>query len=253
MNPLIGELEATAADAWPAAVVEHLDGWRLRYTENVTRRANSVWPNANGGQVPLPDKLNAVEAFYARRNVPARYQICPAAQPRELDHILAERGYVLDAPTSVQTASLTTLLSLAAPLDTTGVRLRPDLDEAWFTAYGDAEPSSGHDAVVRRSILARIAIPHAYGLLAIEGAPAAVGVGVCEGAWLGIFCMATLPAFRRRGAATAVLRRLAEWGEERGATGAYLQVMQTNAPACALYARLGFTTLYGYHYREAPG
>ena len=39
----ISAIEETAARAWPAAEVELLDGWRLRYTEGVTRRVLIVW------------------------------------------------------------------------------------------------------------------------------------------------------------------------------------------------------------------
>jgi ribosomal protein S18 acetylase RimI-like enzyme len=67
---------------------------------------------------------------------------------------------------------------------------------------------------------------------------------------VGVFGMATVPAFRRRHAATAVLDALAAWGQERGASRLYLQVMQDNLPALALYERAGFTTLYEYYYRE---
>jgi ribosomal protein S18 acetylase RimI-like enzyme len=62
--------------------------------------------------------------------------------------------------------------------------------------------------------------------------------------------MVTQVAYRRRGLATALLHALAAWGQKCGASRAYLQVMQDNAPAQALYERVGFRTLYGYHYRE---
>ena len=61
--------------------------------------------------------------------------------------------------------------------------------------------------------------------------------------------MATQPAFRRQGAAGAILHALARWGQAHGATQIYLQVMQDNQPALALYAGAGFETLYRYHYR----
>jgi ribosomal protein S18 acetylase RimI-like enzyme len=105
---------------------------------------------------------------------------------------------------------------------------------------------------VWQGILERIRPSTGYALLQLEDQTAAIGFGVLEAGWLGIFGMATHPHFRRRGAATAVLRWLAQWGEEQGATHAYLQVMEENTAALALYARLGFETLYHYHYRAAP-
>jgi ribosomal protein S18 acetylase RimI-like enzyme len=41
---------------------------------------------------------------------------------------------------------------------------------------------------------------------------------------------------------------LVGWGAERGATTAYLQVLADNAPALALYDRLGFATHHAYRY-----
>ncbi|HEX7839332.1 MAG TPA: GNAT family N-acetyltransferase, partial [Kofleriaceae bacterium] len=46
------------------------------------------------------------------------------------------------------------------------------------------------------------------------------------------------------GLALAVMAALLEWGAERGATTAYLQVLGDNAPAIALYERAGFRTVH---------
>ncbi len=82
------------------------------------------------------------------------------------------------------------------------------------------------------------------------GLPAATAVGVDHGGWLGIFNVATHPQARRQGLATALTAQLCRWGEQRGLSGAYLQVATNNAGARRVYERSGFTTLYRYFYRE---
>jgi N-acetylglutamate synthase len=246
-------LETLAANAWPAHQHEWLDGWQLRFSEGVTRRANSVWPNATMNAEGLDEKLAHVEAFYAHHHLPARYQISPAAQPIDLDTVLAERGYHSVARTAVQTVALPTILTRTPGLRTQpdfAVELAEEFDEVWFAAFCEFENIAGHHAIVLRAILESIRPLNGYALLRIDGAPAALALGVVEGDWLGIFCMATDPAFRRRGAASAILRTLAIWAQLYDARWAYLQVMDENVPARALYARVGFETLYHYHYRE---
>jgi hypothetical protein len=44
----------------------------------------------------------------------------------------------------------------------------------------------------------------------------------------------------------------AQWGAARGAQHAAVLVTKANAPANALYTRLGMTPLQGYHYRIKP-
>jgi N-acetylglutamate synthase len=245
---LARRLEEFAFRAWPASEVQDLDGWRLRCHDGVTRRANSAWPNGQGA-LPAEEKLPLVEQFYARRGLPARYQISPAARPADLDETLARRGYAVEAPTSVQTAALAEVLSRMSAEPAVDVRIAAALDEDWLATYCGAEGASQRERAGRRGILSRIAAQTGFALYSAEGRPASAGLGVLEGGWMGLFCMATRPEYRRRGAATAVLSALARWGLEHGATRAYLQVMEDNSAARALYARAGFATLYGYHYR----
>lgn len=247
---LIYYIEELAANAWPAAVVQVLDGWRLRFNWNVTRRANSVWPNGPGRYHDLAEKLAWVEAFYARRGVPARYQICPAAQPADLDAILAERGYITDARTAVQIATLPDVLKQTEQGSEYAVTVRDLFDEGWFAAYCEAEAVSAQAAEARRNLLGRIGPQVGYALLRLEGRPVGMGLAVLERGWVGIFSMATHPEFRRQGLATAVLHALAGWGQANQAGQMYLQVMENNQPAQALYRQVGFETLYHYHYRQ---
>lgn len=250
-------IETLAMRAWPAEESVVLWGWQLRFSQGITRRANSVWPNSLS--LPTSDEpeigalLDAVETRYAAHNLPVRYQICPAALPVDLDRRLAGRGYAAVAPTHVQAVDLRSMIDRTARTLSDGgrqVRIESGWTEPWFDAYREAEGFGGHEANMRRVILSRIQAPAAYALLLHGSIPLAIGLGVVEEGYLGIFSMATVPAHRRQGAATKILHALGRWGREHGASRAYLQVMVQNKPAQALYARAGFATLYDYHYRE---
>jgi ribosomal protein S18 acetylase RimI-like enzyme len=249
---LIRQIDTLAANAWPAAEVEDLDGWLLRATDGVSRRANSVWPNRSTGSRTLDDKLHAVEAFYAARNLPAYYHTCPAALPADLDDVLTKRGYIVEAPTLVQIAHVGDVLERTRDRRSDAVTLANQFHEDWFKTYYATEGDSQKAASARLGILERIVARSAFAELQLDGSPAALAMGVLEQGWVGIFAMTTRPEFRRRGAATAVLRALTDWGQAHGATQMYLQVMKENAPARSLYAKIGFETLYSYHYRTFP-
>ena len=85
------------------------------------------------------------------------------------------------------------------------------------------------------------------------GAPLAVGMGVLDGAAVGIVCLATVPSARRRGCARAVLSQLTRWAGERGARLAHLAVVEQNEPARRLYAEAGFAVRQSYAYLTPAG
>ncbi len=88
----------------------------------------------------------------------------------------------------------------------------------------------------------------------LDGVLVAVGRGTVtgQGRWLGLCLVEVLPAARRQGLAVRLIRALADWAAETGATDAFLQVEQSNAGAVALYRKLGFTTHHTYLTRIAP-
>jgi GNAT superfamily N-acetyltransferase len=249
-------IETLAANAWPANEVIQLDGWRLRATFGVTGRANSVWPNLSENLLTLEEKVQTVEAFYAYHGLPARYQVSPACQPPHLDQALAERDYTLFSPTCVQTVRLHTLLANTNDLTTAPqtsapfeIEIRELFNGTWFEAYCLAEAVEPSAAQIRRGILERIYAHTGYATLRIGGVPAAIALGVVEDGWLGLFNIETRAEFRRLRAATALINALAAWSVRYGAQESYLQVVEANSAARALYQKLGFDTLYRYHYR----
>ncbi len=77
----------------------------------------------------------------------------------------------------------------------------------------------------------------------------AIARGAVDDGWLGVTAVEVDPSARRTGLATAILLGLADWAQQHGATRCYLQVSADNAPALALYHRLGFYRHHSYRYR----
>ena len=99
------------------------------------------------------------------------------------------------------------------------------------------------------TVIDQITAPTAFLTYTADSAVQGVALGVLAEAWLGIFGMQTRPEPRGRGIGTRMGGGLVAWALEQGAEGVYLQVEQDNPDARRLYERLGFRTVYGYHYR----
>lgn len=245
-------LELAAFRAWPAAEVCELAGWRLRATGGMTRRANSVFTAftaGSGGERPLGERIREAEAFYAARGLPCRFQMSPVSEPPELDRALEERGYAFETPVSIQIADAEAIA--AEPLDER-VRVESRLSEAWL----EVSARQGRFAEMEesyRALLERIGAGARFALGHVDEEPVAVGLGVIDGEWCGVFSMRTLARARRQKLGRGVLAALARAALADGARSLYLQVERDNAPALALYRSMGFVEVYGYHYRTLAG
>jgi len=246
MSAAIRALEELSLNAWPAQQTLLLDGWLLRFADGYTRRANSVQPLYPSSGAPLEDKIAACEELYRQQGLPVIFKLTPASQPAELDARLEGLGYRREADTSVQTLDLA---SYAAPGEDASLTLQASLSEEWLALYGRMSASRPEQLARHRAILAAIQPDACYAALSVEGVPAACGLAVRQSGWVGIYDILVDPAQRRRGLGLRLVRALLGWGARGGARDAYLQVMQNNPPALALYAKLGFSQSYPYWYR----
>jgi len=255
-------LESLAFRSWPALRAQTLDGWVLRDSAGATRRGNSVW--TCGDVTDVTTAIAEAERFYGRAGLPPTFQLTPVSRPSELAAALDAAGYGDDdGPTDVCVADLADLAAGVADgadgadgsADPTAVRTRRGdaPDERWLdVGAAGGMTMFGRHRTASVAILAQIALPVAYVTATLDGTPVGVGRGVVDGEWLGIYSMATLPAARRRGAATAVLAALTRWSSALGAHRAYLQVEERSAAARRIYATLGFRPVYRYTYRRRP-
>jgi N-acetylglutamate synthase len=250
--PTVRLLDELGANATAATTVQLVDGWWVRAApEYPFRRCNSALPYG-GDSTGLEARIGMVERFYRDRELPVRFQMSPAAMPIGLDEVLETRGYEIEEPTLVLTADTPRVMERTLRSDAGDVTVGEEIDEYWVAEYASA---FGDDETARdrlrgyAHLLRHLGPTVGTAAMPIDETPAAVGLGVLERGWAGVYAMGTRPEARRRGAATAVLQALAEWAHGRGATRLYLQVEATNDGARQLYTRAGFETAYRYHYR----
>ncbi|HEX8599958.1 MAG TPA: GNAT family N-acetyltransferase [Chloroflexia bacterium] len=245
----IALLDELATNAWPAPIQQQLDGWKLRAAGGLTRRANSVYTSS-----PMPrysDWLHEVQSFYERRALPVRFQISDGS-PAELDRLLDALDYSREAHSEVHTTSATTVAAQSARTDGPPVLATSYVEEHWLEAFLRVE---GHNPALEdmyRTIMSSISPAARFAYVRVQEEVTGVGMAVSERGWTGLFNLATAQHMRGRSVATAIIADLARWSIEQGAAHLYLQVMSSNEVAKRLYGRLGFSYLYGYHYRTEP-
>jgi N-acetylglutamate synthase len=241
----VRRLEERAFRGWPALETRDSAGWRLRFADGYTKRANSI--NALGPDAQTdPATLQDLETAYRERGQPVVWRLSPLAPPAIAD-ILAGRGYRTIERSLLQVCPLHA--GFAADPD---VQIHPQPTPAWIEAFAAHSPVRPEHRPVMRRMLAAIAAPAGFAFVETAGEPMAMAIGAVQGDHMGLFDVLVMPQARRRGLARKVTESLYAWAWGHGARFAYLQVVATNQAAMPLYAAQGFRTVYSYEYRVPP-
>jgi ribosomal protein S18 acetylase RimI-like enzyme len=208
----------------------------------------------------LSERLALAEPVYRAAGVPLIFRITPFTQPATLDRQLADLGFVAVDPTRVLIA---TRLPPSASADASelpqGLAWQALNGAAFAEAVGRLRGSPPEHRHSHAQRLAHSPVPY-RGLAVVrasDGEVLACGQSAQavdqDPAWVGLYDVFTHPDARQQGLARMLCERLLSESARLGATMAYLQVDAANAPALAVYRRLGFADGYGYHYRERAG
>jgi ribosomal protein S18 acetylase RimI-like enzyme len=244
---LAWRVEETCLNAWPALRQVLLNDWVLRFSEGLTRRANSVNP-LRGPRETGDGMIAACEALYQRRGLPTIFRLPSIIDP-DLDERLDELGYGREGESCVRYGDLTALEAASDP----AVQLLSRPTREWFAAMAALQKHTTEQRRTYRRIVGAIAIPAAFAALAIDGEFVALAFGAIHDRLLCYESVITDPRRQRRGYARRVVAGLAAWAKDQGAEGACLEVEVHNAAALALYDGVGLKTeLHRYHYRREP-
>jgi ribosomal protein S18 acetylase RimI-like enzyme len=243
-NALCWDVEEACMNAWPTAKQALFRGWLFRAAGGAVRRTNSINP-LRGSDYDPRRILDDAARFYARHDRPLIFRVPEIASG--LDAALAELGYAAEAETCTIAAPLEASRKSAAD----GVELDLTPSSEWLAARAAA--LGGACADDHAAALASIVLPKAFVSVRNRTAVVSRAFGVIDRRYLVVESVWTKEEERNRGFARRAVAALMEWGRRAGARMACLQAMADNAPARALYARLGFATeLYRYCYRRAP-
>jgi N-acetylglutamate synthase len=253
-------IEEMSLSGWPALQTRVYDGWILRFSEGHTKRSNSVNP-LYPGRLGLEEKIDECEAAYAARGLPAIFKILGCPEQAKLDGALAERGYARADETVVRTLELggRTLAGAVTRADRArdgskeaSVSIESVISPAWIGGF-----CSCSKLWAKRELLGRMLgnlLPEVAAASARSEAEGiiACGYGAIERGWVGCFDIVVKEEWRGRGFGEAIMGAILGEAARRGAERAYLQVVSGNAPAEALYDKLGFSEAYRYWYRRKP-
>ena len=232
----VADLERAAYDTWTADATADIAGWRLHAADGFTRRVNCA--TAVGDPDTSPDVRSALSDWLTSRGGVLVVRVTPLVGRSTVEAVVSEWGYRPVDDTAVLTAQV------SPGDDADAVRIVDVGSQEFFSSLSGLNGRRASSESAWRRLLDRVA-DRSAGLL-IPGV--GVGLVVASGGFAGVYSVAVAERERRRGRASEIMASAHRWAADAGCDTMFLQVLGTNAPALAMYAKLGFVEQYRYQY-----
>lgn len=244
---LLSRIEDAGLNASAPPQQRWIDGWLVRYCPGKAKRARCINAVAEG-RLPLADRHAAAAAVFREAELPLFYRLTPFTRPDGLDDWLVGQGMHLIDDTRVMVTTEVPASAEALPGTVTLARAAP-AEFAEIVGALRGSPPEQRSAHAER--MAQSPVPYQGWIVRQRDSGEAIACGqtATEGDMVGVYDVYTHPDHRGRGLARQLCSTLLAGARAAGARVAYLQVDAANAPARAIYHRLGFADAYGYHYR----
>lgn len=245
MNTTIKTIEDLSLNAWPSHQMELYDGWILRFSHFYTHRTNSV-EQFGTSTLSWREKIPYCEAAYKRWGTPVIFKISPLVS-KDFDYILENRNYEIQHTTNVMVLDMADAVMDASMEEVT---ISYHIDRTWVDSLLDLK---GTTNAIHRTI-----VPTMYNAIAKdticvsiirEGTIIGTGLGILDRDYVGVYAIHVREDYRKKGLARSLCTCILKEGMKKGATKAYLQVVDGNDPAFRLYQSLGFQNFYTYWFR----
>jgi GNAT superfamily N-acetyltransferase len=245
---LAWRVEQACLNAWPSLQSVLHGDWLLRFSEGVSRRANSANP-LHDGATTIAGDLEDFARLYRAHGQPLIVRVptlLPAAA--QIDRELDRHGFGREGETCTLYRDLADERFARDP----DVTIASAADAEWLAAVARLQQQSPSHAAVYKQVMPMIALPAGFLTLRRDGVVVAACCGLLHGDVLVCESVVVDDAMRGQGLGRRLMQSLFAWARANGATAACLQVVADNVAGRALYAGLGMTTeLYRYSYRRA--
>lgn len=236
---LFAALEAT----WPPADIFARPPWRIRRGDGGGKRVSAATLAApfEGSDADLSAAIAGAEDAMDGLGQTPLFMIREG--DRRLDAALARgRTYEILDRTVFLAADIRALLRPIQPLR--AIEARTEL-AVTAEIWAEAGIGPGRLAVMARAKGEKVAL-----LGRLKDEPAGVVFAALDGDVAMVHALEIRPSARRSGLGADLVAGAARFAAERGATVLALAVTEANAPARALYEKLGFSIAGRYHYRH---
>lgn len=235
----------------PGAVIFRENGVTVTSSGLAVRLFNLALGGRFEDEATLDQQVEAILAFFGERGVPWSWWIGPHVHPPDLLERLERHGLAFDVrlpalvaclpgptgPTNpdvrVWLAASMSDLQAASDIRRIAFRFPPGQALDYFQACAADWLQGGRAPHYARLYLARVE----------NGPPAAVGALIMGLGCPGVYVMATLPDWRRRGLGHAIMARLMQDANASGCPLAFLTASRFGYP---LYCRFGFEHVFDY-------
>lgn len=247
---------AVAPDAvhtWPlAAQPEASTHWLLPMDRGTVGRAHSAVPLAHQFTPAHAAHTQPIADRYRAAGLAPVFRLpdtASAPSVRPVHQALSQQHFSPHEPTGVQVMATD---AMVAALGTQPVRVQAQVgastqaSPAWQALFlgPGMDPVDGAHRVRNLSR----AVGTVYVSAELGGQTVACGAASFGWGWMGVHGMRTAQSHRGQGLAAQVLQTMAQLAQQRGIARVFLQVGAANAPALALYQRVGFQPAWGYAY-----
>ncbi len=246
---LLSRIEDASLNASAPPQQRWVDGWLLRLSPGKAQRARSINAVADG-HLPLAERLALCHAEFQAARLPTLVRLTPFSRPAGLDAYLASLGYTRHDDSLVMACDKLPITTEEFPPD---LGLQTVSSEAYAHIVGEFRGSPLAAREAHRQRLEHSPVPYQGHVLRHSGGEVVACAQVAmESGMAGLYDVFTAPAWRGRGLSRKLCAALLRQAQAQGAHLGYLQVDALNAPAQAVYFKLGFRDAYSYHYRRHP-
>ena len=240
----IAELEALSTLTWPPREIKEMGQWRIRISDGVTYRANSVFvaghPPFGEPGFDIDDAIDQVEKIYAASQLPAVFHLITPTYQEFADYLL-NTGWKEKVGAAFMVCDITDSPDIA---DT--------LMEKNLTLLNEDSPTPEFLALHNDQILETImnAYPARYLSICRDGITIATARMAISESWAIVTRLIVSESHRRQGLAELLMQACLGYSQAEGVQKMCLQVDRSNIGAEALYEKMGFRVHHTYSFIE---